>query len=146
MPRLHASHLTLRALIITLLIAFGFYLLAELGLLRTGLEGDKSYISCLILAVYLGATLHWLWLAHGLSGDRRRMVSLEVATVASQLPGVAGQLPVVSLEVTTSGSPQTWCARPSDAPEEGAQNSRIGNGPTQQKLYRKYGAQITERQ
>jgi len=83
-PRPHASQLTLRALIITFLIAFGFYLLAELGLLRIGLEGDKSYISYLILAVYLGATLHWLWLAHQLSGERRRMVSLEAAAAAGE--------------------------------------------------------------
>jgi hypothetical protein len=83
-PRPHASHLTLRALIITLLIAFGFYLLAELGLLRTGLEGDKSYISYVILGVYLGATLHWLWLAHSLSGDRRRLASLEAATAEGE--------------------------------------------------------------
>jgi hypothetical protein len=83
-PRPHASHLTLRALIITFLIAFGFYLLAELGLLRTGLGGDRSYISYLILAVYVGATLHWLWLAHQLSGERRRMAGLEAAAAEGE--------------------------------------------------------------
>ena len=103
MPRPHASHLTLRALIITLLIAFGFYLLAELGLLRTGLEGDKSYISYLILAVYLAATLHWLWLAHGLSGDRRRMVSLEAAAAAVHVPRRRTATATTALHVSLRG-------------------------------------------
>jgi len=71
------SNLTLRALIISGLIAFGFYLLADLGLLRTGLVGDKSFISYLILAVYVGASIHWLWLVHALSGERRRLAILE---------------------------------------------------------------------
>ncbi|MDG2333220.1 MAG: MotA/TolQ/ExbB proton channel family protein [Myxococcota bacterium] len=71
------SNLTLRALIISGLIAFGFYLLADLGLLRIGLVGDKSFISYLILAVYLGASLHWFWLVHGLSKERRRLSAIE---------------------------------------------------------------------
>lgn len=72
-----SKNLALRALIITLLIAFGFYLAGQLGLLRTGLEGDKSYISYLILVLYLAATLHWLWLARALSTERRRVSDLE---------------------------------------------------------------------
>jgi hypothetical protein len=81
------SNLTLRALIITLLIAFGFYLLADLGLLRVGLVGDKSFISYLILAVYLGASLHWFWLVHSLSAERRGLVALAASV------GEDGELP-----------------------------------------------------
>lgn len=71
------NHLTLRALIITFLIAFGFYLLAELGLLREGLTVDRSHISSVILVLYLLATLHWLWLARSLSGERQILSELE---------------------------------------------------------------------
>ncbi|MDE0886042.1 MAG: MotA/TolQ/ExbB proton channel family protein [Myxococcota bacterium] len=85
------SNLTLRALIISGLIAFGFYLLADLGLLRTGLVGDKSFISYLILAVYLGASLHWFWLVHALSRERRRLLALEVeAGRGGEWPDVEG--------------------------------------------------------
>ena len=74
-----SSHLTLRALIITFLIAFGFYLLAEFGLIRTGLTADTSYISSVILAIYLAATLHWLWLTRRLSVERKTLMEIEVA-------------------------------------------------------------------
>jgi hypothetical protein len=98
--RLPASNLTLRALIITLLIAFGFYLLAELGLLQTGLGGDKSYISFVILGVYFGATLHWLWLVHWLSGERRKMFALEAAAVAKEPWPSLGDGPLARLVET----------------------------------------------
>lgn len=81
------NHLTLRALIITFLISFGFYLLAELGLLQEGLTVDQSYISSVILAIYLLATLHWLWLARGLSQERQTLSELEaVAREKDVLP------------------------------------------------------------
>ena len=102
MTRSNDSNLILRALIIALLVAFGFYLTAELGLLAQGLAADKSYISYLILALYLGATLHWLWLTHGLSGERKRLSVLEAAADAEEDPPIldGGQLPklLVSLE------------------------------------------------
>ncbi|MCS5635512.1 MAG: hypothetical protein NZ990_03280, partial [Myxococcota bacterium] len=82
MTRPNDSNLILRALIIALLVAFGFYLTAELGLLAQGLAADKSYISYLILVLYLGATLHWLWLTRGLSGERKRLSVLEAAADA----------------------------------------------------------------
>ncbi|MAI79626.1 MAG: hypothetical protein CL917_11845 [Deltaproteobacteria bacterium] len=81
----------LRALIITLLIAFFFYLVVELGFVRTGLVGDRSYISYVILFVYFVATLHWLWLARELSKERRWMDKIEVALQeARDLPDLEG--------------------------------------------------------
>ena len=79
MTSFKSSHLTLRALIITFLIVFGFYLLAELGLIRAGVTADTSYISSVILAIYLGATLHWLWLTRRLSVERKTLTKIEVA-------------------------------------------------------------------
>ena len=73
------SHLTLRALIITFLVVFGFYLLAELGLIQAGVAADASYISSVILALYLVATLHWLWLTRRLSVERETVTKIEVA-------------------------------------------------------------------
>ena len=74
-----SSHLTLRALIITFLIMFGFYLLAEMGLVQAGVMADASYISSVILALYAAATLHWLWLTRSLSVERQTLTSIEVA-------------------------------------------------------------------
>ena len=79
MTSFKSSHLTLRALIITFLIVFGFYLLAELGLIRAGVTADTSYISSVILAIYLAATLHWLWLTRRLSVERETLTKIEVA-------------------------------------------------------------------
>ena len=73
------SHLTLRALIITFLVVFGFYLLVELGLIQAGVAADASYISSVILALYLVATLHWLWLTRRLSVERETVTKIEVA-------------------------------------------------------------------
>ena len=95
MPRPQDSNLTLRALIILGVIAFAFYLGTELGLIGAGLEADRSYLSYLILGLYFGATLHWLWLAHALSAERQRLASLEAAANAREaLPALSeGSLP-----------------------------------------------------
>jgi hypothetical protein len=85
------SNLTLRALIIAFLVAFGFYLAADLGLVRRGLGADQSRLSLVILALYVGATLHWLWLAHRLAADRRQMAKLEASQDAPEDWPSAGQ-------------------------------------------------------
>ncbi|MDA1075444.1 MAG: MotA/TolQ/ExbB proton channel family protein [Proteobacteria bacterium] len=71
------SNLILRALIILGLIAFGFFVVAQKGLLTLALTSDRSYISYVIFVIYLIATLHWLWLARGLSIERRHFYGLE---------------------------------------------------------------------
>ncbi len=97
MSRPQDSNLTLRALIILGVIAFAFYLGTELGLIGAGLTADKSYLSDLILGLYFAATLHWLWLAHALSGERQRLASLEAAANArEELPALSeGSLPAL---------------------------------------------------
>ena len=47
--------LTLRALIVAGLVAFGFFLVTERGLLGSALQSDRSYISYLILLIYVVA-------------------------------------------------------------------------------------------
>lgn len=54
------DHLFLRALITLGLILFGFFVLANTGLLQLALTSDRSMISWVILALYALATLHWL--------------------------------------------------------------------------------------
>ena len=54
------DHLFLRALITLGLIFFGFFVLANTGLLQLALTSDRSMISWVILALYALATLHWL--------------------------------------------------------------------------------------
>ena len=77
MPRLTDTNLVFRALVILGLIGFGFYLANERGLVRIAFDADRSYISTVILAVYLLASAHWLYLAKALSGERTRLAALE---------------------------------------------------------------------
>ncbi len=65
------------------LIGFGFYLAAERGLVTLALDADKSYISYVILGLYVLASCHWLWLAYTLTAERRRFASLEGELVAN---------------------------------------------------------------
>lgn len=86
------SNLVFRALIILGVVAFGFYLAADRGLISLALDSDKSYITYVILGLYLVASGHWLWLAQTLTRERREFAELEVAT---RLPAEADaeQLP-----------------------------------------------------
>ncbi|MCY3813785.1 MAG: MotA/TolQ/ExbB proton channel family protein [Gammaproteobacteria bacterium] len=77
MRRLTDTNLVFRALVILGLIGFGFYLANERGLIRIAFDADRSYISTVILAVYLLASAHWLYLAKALSGERVRLAALE---------------------------------------------------------------------
>ena len=78
------TNLVLRALVILGVVAFGFYLTAERGLLTLALGADRSYISYVILGIYILATGHWLWLSHGLTEERKRFASLEVELKADE--------------------------------------------------------------
>ena len=77
------TNLVYRALILLGLIGFGFYLAAERGLVTLALDADKSYISYVILGLYILASCHWLWLAYTLTAERRRFASLEGELVAN---------------------------------------------------------------
>lgn len=48
-------------------ILFGFYLMSAQGILALTLESDRSYISYVILALYILFSLHWLFLVSSLS-------------------------------------------------------------------------------
>lgn len=69
--------LALRALILTGLVVFGFTLLAHTGLMGSALRSDRSYLSYLILLIYVGASVHWMLLAYRMSGERNRLMRLE---------------------------------------------------------------------
>lgn len=71
------ANLIFRALIILGLIIAGFFVAADQGALAFALSADKSYISHLILIVYVAASGHWLWLAKQLSDERQSFVALE---------------------------------------------------------------------
>jgi len=77
------TNLIYRALIVLGLVGFGFYLVAERGLVTLALDADKSYISYVILGLYLLASGHWLWLAYTLTAERRRFASLESELAAN---------------------------------------------------------------
>ncbi len=81
--------LVLRALIVAGLVAFGFFLVTERGLLGYALESDKSYISYLILLIYLGASAHWLLLAYRMSGERDRLGRVERGLGSDDEPTLA---------------------------------------------------------
>ena len=82
MRPLSDTNLVLRALIILGVVAFGFYLTAERGLLSLALGADRSYISYVILLLYILATAHWLWLSHALTEERKRFAALEIELTA----------------------------------------------------------------
>ncbi|MFP6796304.1 MAG: MotA/TolQ/ExbB proton channel family protein [Pseudomonadales bacterium] len=73
------TSLIYRALILTGLVLFGFYLAADRGLVTLALNSDRSYISWVILGVYALASFHWLWSALYLTRERRRFSDLEDA-------------------------------------------------------------------
>ncbi len=78
------ANLIFRALIIMGIVAFGFYLAAERGLVTLALDSDRSYISYVILGLYLLASVHWLWLARTLSEERQQFASLEAAVESEE--------------------------------------------------------------
>lgn len=78
-----------RTLILAGLVAFGFFLAVETGLLRTAIESDRSYLSYVILLVYGGASVQWLRHSHRLSGDRDRLGVVEHAYQAGDVPALA---------------------------------------------------------
>jgi hypothetical protein len=84
MFQLKDSNLIFRALIILGLIGFGFFIAVERGLVQLALDSDRSYISYLILGIYVLACVQWIWLARSLSGERQRFAELEAALGAGE--------------------------------------------------------------
>ncbi len=66
-----------RTLILAGLVAFGFFVAIQTGLLRTALESDRSYLSYVILLAYAGASIQWLRHSRRLSTERDRLAALE---------------------------------------------------------------------
>lgn len=85
MSQLNDTNLVLRALIILGIVVFGFYLTADRGLLSLALDSDRSYISYVILGLYILASAHWLWLSHALTEERKRFAALEVELKADEV-------------------------------------------------------------
>ena len=77
MSPLTDSNLVFRALIILGLIVFGFYIALDKGLVNLALSADRSYLSSVILGVYVLASLHWFWLTSALGRERKRFMQLE---------------------------------------------------------------------
>jgi hypothetical protein len=86
------ANLVFRALLIFGLVLFGFFLAEQQGLVSLALSSDKSRISYLILGLYGAASVHWLWLARALGGERQRFVGLENAISEGEAVDVRGGL------------------------------------------------------
>jgi len=102
-----------RTLILTGLVAFGFFVAIQTGLLRTALESDRSYLSTVILLAYAGASIQWLLHSRRLSTEQNRLATLEAA--------FAGEKPA-ALERTAAGvrfGQEIW--------EEGDVSLHLGN-------------------
>ena len=81
------EHVFFSALILLGLI-FGFFVLANTGLLQLALTSDRSMISWVILALYSLATLHWLFRAKALDRENTLCRSVEESrSVAADLDG-----------------------------------------------------------
>jgi biopolymer transport protein ExbB/TolQ len=59
------------ALILLGCIAFALFLLIDKGFLQLALLSDSSRLSWVIIALYMAATLHWIWLCYQLSLEQR---------------------------------------------------------------------------
>ncbi|MEQ8859674.1 MAG: MotA/TolQ/ExbB proton channel family protein [Pseudomonadales bacterium] len=84
MRELRDANLVFRALIITGLIGFGFFLAEQYGLVSLALDSDRSYISYGIFAIYVLASAQWLWLASALGRERRDFAALETSLAANE--------------------------------------------------------------
>jgi len=73
-----------RTLILTGLVAFGFLVAIQTGLLRTALQSDRSYLSYVILLAYGVASIQWLRHSRGLSKDRDRLATVEAGFAGTQ--------------------------------------------------------------
>ena len=65
------QYLLQRTIILMTVIIFALYVLYDLNFLTLILESDKSKISLLILAIYLVATLHWIYIARNLDSEMK---------------------------------------------------------------------------
>ena len=65
------QYLLQRSIILLIVIIFGFYVLYDLNFLNLILVSDKSKISVLILAIYLVATMHWIYVARNLDSEMK---------------------------------------------------------------------------
>jgi hypothetical protein len=84
-------------------IIFAFYLLYDLNFLNLILVSDKSKISFLILAIYLVATLHWIYIARNLDSEMKGAgkVSDFLKTAESKTPvGRQGLLKILEDELS----------------------------------------------
>ena len=79
------DHLFLSALIALGLILFGFFVLANTGLLQLALSSDRSMISWLILALYALATVRSRYRATGRDKDTAARAAAESAR--APIPG-----------------------------------------------------------
>ncbi len=77
------ERLFLSALIVLGLILFGFFILANTGLLGLALESDRSMISWLILILYGLATAHWLMRARSLDSEFALCLAAEASDLQS---------------------------------------------------------------
>jgi hypothetical protein len=77
-----------RTLILAGLVAFGFFVSIQTGLLRTALQSDRSYLSYVILLAYAGASIQWLLRSRRLSTERDRLAALETAYAGEQPPSL----------------------------------------------------------
>ncbi len=77
--------LRFRSLIICGVLVFAFYLAVDRGLLALALESDRSYLSYVIITVYLAMTMHWGVLVVNLSADRVALQQLERRVHAGQI-------------------------------------------------------------
>lgn len=95
------DHLFLSALIILGLILFGFFILANTGLLQMALSSDRSMISWLILTLYGLATLHWLYRAKALEHEKTLCRQAELA----ETPAPLSDKSYVALALTSLDAP-----------------------------------------
>ena len=79
MEGFRSNNLFLQALILLGIIAFGFFLGIQFGVVQLAIEADRSYLSSIIIGLYLLFTCHWLWLVYTLTAECNQADNFETA-------------------------------------------------------------------
>lgn len=95
--------LLLRILILLGMISFGVFLALQYGFIDLLVNADRSYLSSIILVIYLALTVHWVWVAWSLSRELNHAALLESDSVPSDTASLTAGL-IERLQSNLSGA------------------------------------------
>ena len=95
--------LLLRMLVLLGVISFGVFLAFQYGFVDLFVSADRSYLSSVILTIYLALTMHWVWVGWLLSRDLNYAAMLDGDSVPSGTASLTSGL-IERLESSLGGA------------------------------------------